>query len=514
MPPNEDRRGRIVGDFDPIGIRIARRSAVRLGRLRHDAIRTGTGAAILQELTAALRLVPPAARRRALTGPDLRGFLSEAELWGSALSLAGEVDRRGLPARRRRALVAKLFDRAARSKYLVTLVPGGRVDRFFPRRVARLARRRLLEGFDDLAAFVLGLRLARPSSRRSLLTLRFREEPEQGRPRHRIDLGTVQTDEGPVGIERRDGTERIDVRLSGRTLILRSSRGGLTVIPAAGSRLRRPADGHSTGRNRRGRIRGGGSASLRLVRRERIPGSPILLAPALRSRGRRLSVGSPMQGAGVRLSRALGIVRTAWPEGYREILSRTIMVVPVREPRLVSYSLASRPGISFINLAGKRLIDLADDLLHETAHHRLHDLEELAPLLRRGAATDEVQAFDSPWHGTRRPLHGLLHGAYTFLFRAELFIRILESSRARPGLFVDLLRGGRRRWLRSEIDGEIEGIGAALQDLTSASRERLLTGAGRRLLGELRARHSSLRARVSRLSARVRPSGRRVRRSD
>ncbi len=175
------------------------------------------------------------------------------------------------------------------------------------------------------------------------------------------------------------------------------------------------------------------------------------------------------------------------------------MVVPVREPRLISYSLASRPGISFINLHGKRLIDLADDLLHETAHHRWNDLEELAPLLRRGAATDQVQAFDSPWRGTRRPLHGLLHGAYTFLFRAELFIRILESSRAHPGLSVDPRQGGRRRWLRSEIHRELKGIGAALQDLGVASRERLLTGAGRRLLGELRARHSSLRRRASRL---------------
>ena len=499
MLPNDGRRDRNVEDDDPIGIRIASRSAARLGRLQRDAIRTGMGAATLQELTVALRLVPPDARRRALRGPDLRGFLNEAELWGGALSLAGELNRRGLPARRRRALVAKLFDRTARSEHLITLVPGGRVDRFFPLRVTRLARRRLREGLDDLAAFVLGLRLARPSSRRSVLILRFREEPDQGRPRHRIDLGTVQTDEGPLGIERCDGTGRVVVRLSGRTLILRSSLGGVTVIPAAGSRLRRPADGHGTRRNRRGLIRGGGIAPLRLVRRERIPGSPILLAPALRSTGRRLSVGSQVQGAGGQLSRALGIVRAAWPAGYREILSRTIMVVPVREPRLVSYSLASRPGITFINLHGKRLIDLADDLLHETAHHRLNDLEELAPLLRRGAATDQVQAFDSPWRGTRRPLHGLLHGAYTFLFRAELFIRILESSRAHPGLSVDPRQGGRRRWLRSEIHRELKGIGAALQDLGVASRERLLTGAGRRLLGELRARHSSLRRRASRM---------------
>lgn len=491
MLPSEGRRGQTVENQDPIGIRIARCSAARLRRLRRNAILTGMAAGVLQELTAALRLLPPDTRRRALIGPDLRGFLSEAELWVGALRLASEATRHGLSAIKRRTCVAKLFDCAARSEHLITLVPSGRVDRFFPRRVARLARRRLRAGLDDLAAFVLGLRLARPTSRRSVLTLRFREEPEQGRPRHRIDLGTVQTEEGPLGIEGREGTQRIVVRLSGRRLILRSSRGGVIVIPAAGSRLRRPTDGH-------GDRRAGGPAPLRLVRRERIPGTPILLAPALRSRGRRLSVGSPVRGAGGRLSRALRIVRLAWPAGHREILSRTIMVVPVHEPRLISYSLASRPGISFINLRGKRLIDLADDLLHETAHHRLHDLEELAPLLRRGSATDEVQAFDSPWRGTHRPLRGLLHGAYTFLFRAELFIRILEFSRVRPGLLTDAVRGGGRRWLRSELDRELDGIGAALKNLAAASRERLLTGAGRRLLSDLRTRHSSLRARVSR----------------
>src|SRR6185436_14224579 len=113
----------------------------------------------------------------------------------------------------------------------------------------------------------------------------------------------------------------------------------------------------------------------------------------------------------------------------REIRRRTAMVVPVLERRLVSYSLAARPGVSFINVRGKRTVDLADDLLHETAHHLLHEAQELVDLLVRGPETEETQAYDSPWRRARRPLHGILHGSYTFLFRAELFTRILRARR-------------------------------------------------------------------------------------
>jgi len=100
----------------------------------------------------------------------------------------------------------------------------------------------------------------------------------------------------------------------------------------------------------------------------------------------------------------------------------------------------------------------------------------------RGPATEEVQAFDSPWRGTRRPLHGLLHGGYTFLFRAELFRRVLRAARAHPGVFAPLLRPRGAAWIRRELRREIAMLSDALRDLEGAAREGLLTPAGRRLL--------------------------------
>jgi HEXXH motif-containing protein len=177
----------------------------------------------------------------------------------------------------------------------------------------------------------------------------------------------------------------------------------------------------------------------------------------------------------------------SWPEAHREIERRTFMVVPIREPGTVSYSMAARPGISFINVSGKSPIDLADDLLHETAHHRLHDLQGTVDLMVQGPETLEVQAFHSPWRGTRRPLHGLLHGAYTFLFRAELFRRVLRVQRNRMRASGARLEATESAFVRRELRREKRMIASALKDLEGASRSGLLTPAGRRLVRGMRA---------------------------
>jgi HEXXH motif-containing protein len=194
-----------------------------------------------------------------------------------------------------------------------------------------------------------------------------------------------------------------------------------------------------------------------------------------------------------RLARALRIVRIAWPEAHREVLLRTRMVVPIHEPGTVSWSLAARPGISFIHVSGKSLLDLADDLLHENSHHRLHDMEEAARLLRPGADTEEVQAFDSPWRGTRRPLRGILHGAFTFLFRAGLLRGILSACRDHPRLLAaDLGRSG-LPFVRRELRREIGMIGRALKDLKHAAAQGLLTPAGGRLVRRMSSDYREVR---------------------
>jgi HEXXH motif-containing protein len=487
-----------LGSRGALSARLARLGRGRLRRVRralsgpaHGRLRRRAGT-LLDALASTLDSLPRASRLAILLGPDLRGFLAEAETWLEVGRLAAAISRarRGDPAGRRPAL---LFDRIARTEHLATLVPRGRLDPGFPRRSLLFARGRLEAALDDLSALVLGLRLAHPSPDPLDVVLRFREDAEQGRPRDRIDLGALSAPAGPLGIAApmaaaRRGGIRLDASLHRGALALRIAGRGAAFVPAAGSRITAPdlepeGGGGSTRRAGGARFQSGRGA--RLVRRATIPGTSILLAPRVESRPRRLRVTRQVPGLERRLARALRLVRIAWPEAYREILLRTRMVVPVHEPGTVSWSLAARPGISFIHVSGKSLVDLADDLLHENSHHRLHDMEEAARLLRPGAGTGEVQAFDSPWRGTRRPLRGILHGAFTFLFRAGLLRRILRASRRHPGLLAADLGSGGPAFLRSELRREIEMVGRALEGLKQASAEGLLAPAGVRLVRQM-----------------------------
>lgn len=446
-------------------------------------------APLLDALFSTLVALPPAARLPVLLGPDVRGFLAEAEIWLEVGRLAATIPGTGRRGPRERRL-ARLFDQIARTEHLTTLVPDGRLDAGFPGRSLAFARRRLETALDDLSAFVLGLRMAYPSPRVLEVSLRFREDAEQGRPAHRIDLGSLSAPAGPLGIASiaAGGSgegPHVAAALRRGALAVRTAGGTVAVFPAAGSRLTVP-DLATEGSGRAGAPRHGPRApGARLIRRETIPGTSILLAPLVESRPRRLRVRRQVPGLARRLARALRIIQIAWPEAHREIILRTRMVVPIHEPGTVSWSLAARPGVSFIHVAGKSLVDLADDLLHENSHHRLHDMEEASRLLRPGADTREVQAFDSPWRGTRRPLRGILHGAYTFLFRAGLFRRILRASRDHPRLLAaDLGRSG-PRLARRELRREIGMVGRALRDLRRSSAEGLLTPAGVRLVRQM-----------------------------
>jgi len=489
---------------------------VRLARVRGvlGAAALAPAEGLLSALSETLAALSPEIRDRALRGPDLRGFLSEVETWLAIRRVASEIlaigsrPRRG--ARRRRAL-ARLFDRLARTGHLAALVPGGRIDAGLPERCLGFARRRLDDAVADLSAFLLGLRLAYTVAGTVEVRLRFREDPEQGRPAGRIDLGSfagpagalaIAVGRGRVRVPRsarrgRPAGPRVRAVVRGRTLFLHTPGAVSTVIPAAGSHLLMPGPGgESRRRTRRPGTGGSGCPSggpLRLVRRGLVPGTSIVLAPVVDSRPRRMRVTREAPGHGTRLARAMRILLVAWPEAHREVLRRTFMIVPVHEPGTVSWSLASRPGVSFINMSGKSIVDLADDLLHETAHHRLHDLQEVTKLLVDGPETAEVQAFDSPWRGTRRPLHGLLHGAYTFLFRAELLHKILTAARRQPRLLADALGSSGRRVLRRELRRERGMIASALRDLEGAARSGLLAPAGARLLRSMRARDHRLR---------------------
>jgi len=479
-----------------LSLRIGRLSSLRLRRARR-ALPASRGT-LFDHLADALRTLPEETRARILAGPDIRGFLTEVETWLAVRGLAQSL----LPGRRRKhrssSRQARLFDHISRTQYLTVLVPRGRIDPAFPARCLSFAHRRLDEALSDLAALVLGLRLLRPRPGVLRVSLQFREDAEQGRPGDRIDLGTIAGPLGPLAIgltgtqrtsRSRTALSRARAAIRGSTLTLSTRGAPDLIVPAAGTGLIAP-DLEAGRRVSPGRRQG---AAVRLIRRGRIPGTAIALAPVVESSPRRLRVTREDADIGRRLARALRILRIAWPEALREVERRTFMVVPIREPGTVSYSMAARPGISFINVFGKSLVDLADDLLHETAHHRLHDLEETVDLLTSGPDTREVQAFDSPWRGTRRPLRGVLHGAYTFLFRAELFDRLRHLARRHRRTLEAELGPTGVAFARRELRRELRMIADALRDLASAGRSGLLTPAGRRLLREMRARFRHLR---------------------
>jgi hypothetical protein len=463
---------------DAASLRLARRAEARtlrrleimeerLARLDPRGLRPLVTAC--RSLVAAL---PVPLRRRVLHGPDLRGFLAEAEIWCDILERAAPGSD-----------PVRLFDLVARTEHLTTLVPGGRLDPGFHGRARRLARARLQALRGEVSALLLGVRLAHPRGAGPVL---FRLTPgadaEQGRPADRVDLGAFGGPAGPLTIHLRPGPRRgagarVSARLTSRALLLRQRGGPEEAFPLGALTL--------PGLLPEGPL-------PRPARRTVIPGTAIVLAPAVRSAGRILHVGHEMPGLGRRLARALRLVQLAWPEGAREIGRRTAMVVPVLERRLVSYSLAARPGVSFLNVQGKRTVDLADDLLHETAHHLLHEAQEMADLLVRGPETEETQAFDSPWRQARRPLHGILHGAFTFLFRAELFTRILRMRRRMPRVIDPLLGRGGARFVARERRAELSMMARALRDLRTAQRDRLLTPAGRALVVRLTAWHRRL----------------------
>jgi hypothetical protein len=491
---------RLAPPGDAVSLRLARlaeartlrrlsRLEGRLARVRPRGLRSLSG--LPGECRRLLATAPLSLRRAVLHGPDLRGLLSEGETFCDILEAAAR--KRADRAHRRRA--DRLFDLVARTEHLTTLVPAGRIDAGFPGRARRLARARLEVLRTEMAALLLGLRLAHPpaggsaararragarsgGTKPARFRLTARADPEQGRPAGRIDLGAFGGPAGALTIRLRPGGGRsVQARLTHHALLLRQAGQRDEPFPLGALALGGPLPE---------------GPLPRPARRAVIPGTAIVLTPAVRSTGRALLVARELPGLGARLARGLRLVELAWPEGAREIRRRTAMVVPVLERRLVSYSLAARPGVSFINVRGKRPVDLADDLLHETAHHLLHEAQEIVDLLVRGPETEETQAYDSPWRRARRPLHGILHGSFTFLFRAELFTRILTTRRRIPRVIDPLLGRGGAAFVARERRSELGMMTRALTDLRAARRDGLLTPAGRALLDGLVTWHRRL----------------------
>jgi HEXXH motif-containing protein len=177
---------------------------------------------------------------------------------------------------------------------------------------------------------------------------------------------------------------------------------------------------------------------------------------------------------------ALALLRSAWPDAARMVLARTHAVVPIDDPGVVSYSSAREPGIAYVHVRSWPAVRLAEDLLHEATHMRVHEIESLHPLVR----PSEVR-FYSPWRREWRPLRGLLHGACTFTVGAGFFERMLVSPEVR-------FSPSRRVWLARRFLEEMESTRVALRTLASRRARGLLTRGGRDLVAAVRRERAML----------------------
>jgi len=380
-----------------------------------------------------------------------------------------------------------LFDLVARSELLPRVAPDGAIPRRFAARCLAIARERRTQLDAEAAALEIAERIWRQSGRAQ----RWGRATEIAA---RVGAPASFASAGRAGTVPASSPAAPSLREIARLARLAKRYPGEPEEGLASGEIGVPGTAFLV--DRRGALR----------ERPTIPNSSIVVGPPLRSERRRLRAVRDRRGslaAARRFGAALALVDAVWPEAAEEVRCRTRLVLPLTEPGLVSFSLPSRPGVSFINPRGKTLVDLADDLLHETAHHRLHAIERRGAIVTVKARGDEAPRFWSPWRRAQRPARGIFHAAYTFAFRAELLARIAASARATaggvrptssrktlarkapPGVRGPARKGATARRadpLEAEAGRERRRVQSALRDLRTASRLGLLTAAGRRLL--------------------------------
>jgi len=110
-----------------LGLRRLRRVRRRIATLPRSGAAPRAGR-VLDDLMFTLRLLPRPVRDRFLVGPDIRGYLSEAETWIETGRLTRLIPARSASGRLAAAgpvrSTARLFDLVSRTEHLVTLDPG------------------------------------------------------------------------------------------------------------------------------------------------------------------------------------------------------------------------------------------------------------------------------------------------------------------------------------------------------------------------------------------------------
>jgi HEXXH motif-containing protein len=230
------------------------------------------------------------------------------------------------------------------------------------------------------------------------------------------------------------------------------------------------------------RARKHAAARLEALRKRgpiRHEGNAPQVGDLLVERGLEIVSAGPQPAFATRVIKALAILDERFPDAAGLVRSRTWRVVPVAEWATVSYSSAKEPGVAYINVKSAPLLRLAEDLLHESVHIRVHELEVKGDLVTKAGSTER---FYSPWRREWRPLRGLLHAVCTFTAGAMFF------DRMRSGPWT----ASRKRWLARRLLEEQASVAMSLPILAAASKKGLLTASGRKVFRDAAAAHRAL----------------------
>ncbi len=128
-----------------------------------------------------------------------------------------------------------------------------------------------------------------------------------------------------------------------------------------------------------------------------------------------------------KLQKALETLEVCCPDLYTFFKTYSKNIIPIFEDELVSFSMATLPAYSSINMNNRDLVDMIDDLIHENGHHFLNSLIEGEEDL---IFEDDDKIFFSPWRRSLRPIRGLYHAVVTFYWAYRLFKELSLNKKA------------------------------------------------------------------------------------
>lgn len=174
------------------------------------------------------------------------------------------------------------------------------------------------------------------------------------------------------------------------------------------------------------------------------------------------------------IEEALKCIKIANPKLCTLFTSFTHTVVPINEEGIVSYSLPALPGFSCLNMFEGDLIDLMDNLVHQSAAHMLNTANNINDLV---VDNDDKQYY-SPWKRTLKPIKSIYTSFFNFYFSFELFHSLnkaIESKSLKINK-EDSLK------IKSRTIEEFYFLKFASRDLEQAAKLRKITKFGSELI--------------------------------